>query len=123
MRPPSSRDLRVLAITPSTRGFGFAMLEGADLLVDWGVKPVRHEKNLRCLAKIKELARYYQPEVIVLEDHVARDSRRHARIHKLIGSTVRLASQSGIRVRRFSRSNLRLAFRCDGAQTKHEIAV
>ena len=28
---------RVLAIDPSTRGFGFAVLEGLEKLVDWGV--------------------------------------------------------------------------------------
>lgn len=39
---PRPRTLkRVLAIDPNSRGFGFAVLEGPDRLIDWGVVHVR----------------------------------------------------------------------------------
>ena len=36
---------RVLAIQPTTRGFGFAVFEGPQEPIDWGVKEVRKNKN------------------------------------------------------------------------------
>ena len=42
---------RVLAIDPTPRGFGYAILEGSTDLVDWGVKSVR------CNSIEKEMAR------------------------------------------------------------------
>ena len=118
-----SPDIRVLAISPSTKGFGFAVLEGARSLVDWGVKTVRHDKNARCLARIEELAGYYQPRVIILEDYTARDSRRHVRIQELIAKVAQIAIQRSIRVKRFSRSNVSRAFHAENARTKHDIAL
>jgi len=44
-----TKDIRVLAIDPSTRGFGFAVLEGPDRLIDWGVKETKVDKNRRSL--------------------------------------------------------------------------
>ena len=41
---------RILSIAPSTRGFGYAVLEGKDTLVDWGVKTVQGNKNVNSLA-------------------------------------------------------------------------
>jgi hypothetical protein len=40
-----TKDIRVLAIDPSTRGFGFAILEGPNQLIDWGVKETRADKE------------------------------------------------------------------------------
>jgi hypothetical protein len=47
---------RILAIAPSTRGFGFAVLEGEASLVDWGVKTAKGDKNKQSLAKVEKLA-------------------------------------------------------------------
>ena len=44
-----TKDIRVLAIDPSTRGFGFAVLEGPERLIDWGVKETKIDKNKRTL--------------------------------------------------------------------------
>ena len=41
---------RLLAVALSTRGFGFAVLEG-DKLVDWGVKSISKNKNSRTLRR------------------------------------------------------------------------
>ena len=44
-----TKDIRVLAIDPSTRGFGFAVLEGPNRLIDWGVKETKTEQKRRTL--------------------------------------------------------------------------
>jgi hypothetical protein len=46
---------RILAVAPSTRGFGFAVLEGQGTLVDWGVKLVTGDKNDGAIRKVKEM--------------------------------------------------------------------
>ena len=47
-----TKDICVLAIDPSTRGFGFAVLEGPNRLIDWGVKETKVDKNKRSLKVI-----------------------------------------------------------------------
>ena len=60
---------RVLAIDPTSRGFGFVVLESPTAPVDWGVKTTRPKEEGKALTKVLEVIRHYQPEIIVLEDH------------------------------------------------------
>ena len=83
MKNINPKHTRSLAIALSTRGFGFAVLEGAETLVDWGVKTVKGDKNSQCLAKVECLIVHYQPALIILQDLSAKDSRRSARIRTL----------------------------------------
>ena len=78
MKSSKSNPKRVLALDPTSRGFGFVVLESPTMLVDWGVKTTRPKEEAKALAKVLEVIRHYQPEIIVLEDH--RGSRRCARI-------------------------------------------
>jgi hypothetical protein len=59
-------ELRVLAIDPSTRGLGFAILEGPNQMIDWGVKQAEGDKNGECVRIVKELIDQYRPHVLVL---------------------------------------------------------
>src|SRR5882762_7747181 len=98
-----TKDICVLAIDPSTRGFGFALLEGPNRLIDWGVKETKKNKSARTLKLIEDLIDRYQPSAIVVEDYAGKGSRRCRRIQGLINDISRFASQKKIRVRRFSR--------------------
>ena len=89
---------RILAIAPSTRGFGYAVLEGHKELVDWGVKSVTGDKNAGSIQKIKEMVAHYDPQVVVLEDTMANGSRRSARIQALTKRLLALAESHAIRV-------------------------
>lgn len=115
-------EIRVLAIDPASRGFGFAVLEKPSTLVDWGVKGVRRDKHAGCLAKVAELIDYYQPDVIALEDCSKNDCRRSERIQRLIQGIIRLAVGRKIKVRKVSRVQVRGAFSLSNEATKHEIA-
>jgi Holliday junction resolvasome RuvABC endonuclease subunit len=115
-------NIRVLAIAPSSRGFGFAVLEGPDTLSDWGVKVAHHDKNAHALAQVKDILDHYAPSVIVLEDCTAKDSRRHARIQKLIREIVSLAKEQNISTELYSRAQVRCAFSANCSATKEEIA-
>jgi Holliday junction resolvasome RuvABC endonuclease subunit len=113
---------RILAIAPSTVGFGFAVLEGQDTLVDWGVKKVKGDKNVESLSKAEKLIAHYQPGVLVLEDASAKNSRRSARIRKLYQRIIKMAVNRKINVKLFSRDQVMKAFIADGRGTKHALA-
>jgi RNase H-fold protein (predicted Holliday junction resolvase) len=111
---------RILAIAPSTRGVGFAILEGKDSLVDWGVKTVQGDKNANSFTKVEELIAQYQPGVLVLQD--AKDSRRSQRIKVLSRKIVDLAETRNVSVKLFSQEQMRRTYLANGLGTKQEIA-
>ncbi len=119
----SPKEKRVLAIDPASRGFGFAVLEGPERLIDWGVKTTRDDKNNRCLGLIEDLIERYEPDVIVVEDHTGKGSRRCRRVQKLIHGILELASTKGMRSRCISRREVKKAFSQHDASNKHQIAT
>ena len=116
------KHFRILAIAPSTRGFGFAVLEGRETLVDWGVKTVKGDKNIQSLAKVEDLIAHYQPGTLVLEDTSAKNSRRSPRIRKLCQQIIKMASNRKVSIKLFSRDQVMKTFIPDGRGTKHAFA-
>src|SRR5713226_8264760 len=104
------REIRVLAVDPSTRGFGFAVLEGPNRLIDWGVKETRSNKNTKSLKLIAGLIDRYQPSAIVVEDYAAKGSHRCRRVEELINDISKLALKRKVKVRSFSRVKIKQAF-------------
>jgi Holliday junction resolvasome RuvABC endonuclease subunit len=123
MSPVYTKDIRALAIDPSTRGFGFAVLEGPERLVDWGVKETKVNKNVKSLKLIDDLIERYQPSVLIVEDYRGKGSRRCRRIQELINDISKLGSKKKIRVKSFSRVKVKQAFFESGAETKEDIAL
>jgi Holliday junction resolvasome RuvABC endonuclease subunit len=113
---------RILAIVPSTRGIGFAVLDAQSTLADWGVRWVKGDKNAGSIMKIEKLIARYQPRVIVLEDSTAEDSRRAPRIRELSQQIIALAKQRNVAVELFTRQQVKKAFIDEGKGTKYEMA-
>ena len=118
----SPKHFRILAIAPSARGFGFAVLEGQDTLVDWGVKTVKGNKNAQSLMRVEELIAHYQPGAMVLEDASAKGSLRYPRIRRLGQQIIKLAATHKVSVKLFSRDQVMKTFFDDGKGTKHALA-
>src|SRR5262249_28637609 len=116
-------DKRLLAIDPSTRGFGFAVLEGPNRLIDWGVKETKTDKKRRSLKFIADLIEQYQPSVVVVEDYAAKGSRRCDRVRELINDISKFAGKENVKVRSFSRLKAKRAFSESGTPNKYEIAI
>ena len=116
------KNVRVLGLAPSSRGIGFALMEGKNTLVDWGVKSVKGEKNLRSLSKVADLITLYEPNVIALEDTRSQGSRRCSRIQALFQEIVALAEGENIKVRRFSRKQIRFEHFTEAPATKYAMA-
>jgi Holliday junction resolvasome RuvABC endonuclease subunit len=113
---------RILAITPSTRGFGYAVLEGHKTLVDWGVRSVEGDKNAGSIKKVEELIAHYNPQAMVLEDTGIKGSRRSPRIQALTKRLVAVAESRTIKVKLFSQTQVRRVFLGDDRGTKHALA-
>jgi len=123
MKRLSPEICRILAIDPTTCGFGFVVLEGQMSLVDWGVKRAKRDKNAKCLAKVLDLIRQYQPTVIVFEDCSGRESRRHERIKEFLEEVKNLATNNKIKTRKVSRHTLKKTFASERASSRYEIAT
>jgi len=67
MNQPSN-EFRILAVSLSSRGFGYAVMEGGNKLILYGKKIFNYEKNARSLAQIEKVIAHNQPDVLVLQD-------------------------------------------------------
>ena len=114
--------IRILAIAPSSRGFGFVVLEGQETLVDWGVKSVKGNKNEGSLKKVEKLIAHYQPGVLVLQDTSTKHYRRSVRIRALSKRIIALVATHKIKVALFPRTKVMQLFFADGQGTKHALA-
>ncbi len=124
MRERPTRQERVLAIDPTSRGCCFAVLEGSRGLVDWGSKQaVGKSKNAATVAAVVGLIRAFEPHLLALEDCRAPGSRRCARVQTLIGGLE--ATSKGRRLRVAFVPPRALRATCAGvpSATKHEVAV
>lgn len=123
MNSASLESVRVLAIDPTSRGFGFAVMEGPELLVDWGVRSAGYsDKNSRCVQLIVDLIHRYQPDVLVVEDLRHGMVRRSPRVRDLIAAVSELAGKGRIGVRRFTTREIKQALGA-GARNKEQIAL
>ena len=118
-----AKKMRVIALDPTTHGFGFVMLEGPSRLIDWGHSYVRACTNEKCLKQITELIAWYRPHVVVIEDAESKESRRGPRVGRLLGEVARIAEDSGASIARFSPREVQRTFAPQGSITKHQIAT
>jgi len=123
MTEARDRELRVLAIDPHPRGFGYAVFEGPLCLVEWGTKDVRQDKERVALERIGELVRRYLPTVIVVEDCAHEKSRRNARVRQLTERILAAARESAVAGRAVPRATVYRTFAGTGAGTKYGIAT
>ena len=126
MRNVPRNELRILAIDPMHQGVGFAVLERPVGLVDWGWREIREmmtsDKNRATLQRVHELLDRFAPDVLVVEDCAANDSRRGRRVKQLARRLEKLAGEKGIEFCPVSPKTLKEAFAQVDARTKHEIA-
>ena len=115
-----SQCLRILAIDPSPKGFGFAVLESDSQLVDWGVAVLSSKADLEFLARLEGLVDRTRPALLVLEDPTGtRLGLRHVR---LIRGATEYARTRRLRVEAVSRATMRNSFGTT-CKNKYDIAV
>ncbi len=121
MKQIQPNHFRVLAFAPTSKGVGFAVLEGQQKLVDWGVKSVQREKkNDQSVTKVKELINQYKPGVLVLQD--MKGSSRSARVKALNLKISAMTRAFKVEVKMFTHEQMRQTYFPEDAGTKQEIA-
>ena len=112
---------RILAIDPTSRGFGFVVLEGPKRLIDWGLFQARIRKNHSCLGQVKKLIDHYRPNLLIVED-LRQNRRRCSRVRKLLQTVQNLASKSHVKCKAVSLTRVRRVF-SDGRAVVTKYAV
>jgi len=117
-----SKSVRILAIAPLSRGFGYAVMEGPDKLVAWGNKAILRDKNARSLSWVNRFIQLYRPDVLVLPNVQATDTRRAARIKTLHRKIAAMAGKQQLPVRLISVTQVRTQLLGDSKGTKFAVA-
>ena len=112
----------VLAIHPTARGFGFAVFEEPQSLVDWGSTTVRLNKNTSCLKKICSLINFYSPDVVIVEDCEDPGFRKSKSAKKLIQHILSEGQKRNIQTSKYSRSTIKGVFSQFHVTTRFQIA-
>ena len=121
MEHDNPRYARILAIDPSTRGFGYAVLENTGRLIDWGNAEIGTEGANPFLDRVKKVVDRYSPYLLALEDCTL--TRRGDRAQNLINAVVGYAELLEIQTALLSRADVEKSLALLPGCTKHEIAT
>jgi len=113
----------VLAIHPTSRGFGWALFENPLAPVDWGLTRVTAKRSARLLARFEKLLNRYEPKVVVFEEFHDHLARRAKRIQELCRQMIVLANHRGIYTPIYNRETIRDCFASSSVRTRHDIAL
>ena len=117
-----NKHIRILAIAPLSRGLGYAVMEGPGKLIACGNKAVLRDKNAGSLAWVDRFIKFYKPEVLVLPNVDATDTRRAARIKTLHQKIVAWAGKQQLKVRLISVTQVRSQLLGTAKSTKFAVA-
>ena|ERR1035441_6219931 len=121
MNKNDNKHFRILAVSLSANGFGFAVME-SNTLVDYRNKVFLADKNANSLTHIDKLIVRFQPDVLVLHDVNAKGTYRAPRIKELHRKVVALAQRHKLKVAKLSNTGLRTMLLNDPKGTKHDMA-
>jgi len=117
-----SLNTRILAIAPTTRGFGFAVMERNGKLVDWGAVGITRDKNVNTLRKVSVQMEVYKPQVLAIEDCATSRYTRSRRVRALSNVLCRLAGSRGVLGQAIPIAAVRQKFCGERKATKHNVA-
>lgn len=112
-------DESMIAVYPNTLGFGYVILNEKGEILDFGVVSVRPACNDKCLKRIHEIISYYQPKILIVEDH--EKSNKSKRVRKLIKELCDYWEFS-VNVLKYSKDQIRDTFEVFGARNKYEVS-
>jgi hypothetical protein len=123
MNEKNTKKVRVLAVAPTSRGFGYVVLEGQSEILAFGCKKARGDKkNQQVLVQVGKLADQWLPDVLALQDFHAKGSRRPPRIRKLHRQLLEFGESRKVKMVQFSGHQLRESLVNDPKGTRHEMA-
>lgn len=120
MKAGPLRNVRTLAIYPSSRGFAFAVLEDGSL-VDWGLAKTFAKTEEAFLTRLESLVERYRPSHLSLEDHAR--SRRRLRAKTVVDTALGYALFRAIQTVLVSRAAVRFGLQIDERASNHDLAI
>jgi len=111
----------VMALHPTSRGFGYVVMSGPFSLVDWGTVAVSRQKNATCLARLEKLLDRFEPHTLILEDPT-QGKQRASRIEALCRGIAALAHNRSLDLATFSRADVHRCYATVGAKSWQDIA-
>jgi hypothetical protein len=115
-----NKKIVVLGIHPVSRGFGWALLDGARDIHDWGAIGVERQDNARVLQKVKSLVERFSPDAIAVEAFPKTGKARNPRIRELNQSILKFSKSRRLIAKSVSRTEIENML--PGATTRAAIA-
>lgn len=112
----------VLAIQPTSRGFGWTLFESPLSCIDWGTMTARPSRGGHILNRLERLLNRYEPSVLVIREFGRSDMHRSPRVCRFAKQIISLAETRGIYVPQYSREAIQSCFKKLGASTRYEMA-
>ena len=103
----------VLAVFPTSRGFGWILFEGPMAPVNWGIASVKNNHSAWCMMRFGKLLDLYQPKAILFEVNVATEKAKSGRV-AVLGQDMRgFAASRDIEIHLYSRAEIAAALLSD----------
>lgn len=112
-----------LVLYPNTNGIGFVICESEKDIIDFGLKPINRRTQKEYLDKAKWLIEYASPDIVLLLDYKGAITKLSKRQESVIEDITNYARDHGLRIRHYSRRQIRDVFSDFKAPTKHDIAM
>jgi hypothetical protein len=122
---PKLSNRRILAIALRSRRFAFAVFEGPDRLLDWGMVfyPLNNYAQRAAASKrVASLFALFTPSVVVVGKARLLNTRKSSGVRPILRSIRNEASSRLIPVHFMKRAELKEVFHLFHANSKHEIA-
>lgn len=109
----------VLAVHPTSSGFGWAFFDGIGALTEWGIASGKEGRKVRLLARFERLLTRFEPAVVVLEAH---ENERAHRIVMLCRAFMQAASAAGARTYTYDREAIAAALDIPARSSRYDVA-
>jgi len=110
---PSQKSGLVLAVHPTSRGFGWVLFEGPLAPVNWGIASVKTNRSAWCMMRFGKLLDLYRPKAILLEVNDPPEEARRGRVAFLVQDMQGFAANRDIDIHVYSRIEIATALLSD----------
>lgn len=112
----------VLAVHPTSRGFGWVLFKGPLKPTDWGMASARKGRNAKLFKRFERILNRHKPQTLVLESFAEGGTARVDRIQDFCREIRHIGACMGIETRVYRRNTVQRTFASTGAVTRFEIA-
>ena len=111
----------VLAIFPSSKGFGYAIMESPLKAIAYRMVALKSCKSNSYRARTRMLLDFFKPKVVILEDKL---NRKGKKVKEIINIIEEEATKQKLNIFKYSREDIRNVFQTfvGNRVTKYEIA-